>query len=315
MADLNDTSLGLWSQMPRSLVLTPEYFSWVAEELNFDLVAIMIDGADRDPKFHWREKDVEKALRLADPYAIEIVLTTWPYPDRNQIDAQCSQIRKLLAVGPVAAWETDEEFNWLAKMVQGFQSVLLVSPVTYAYGIEIVPSAKVRIGKAKSAFDIAGDYFVWHKGKVCQEFQVRNEMTTFTYHTENGPKADTVEGVDRVLIQTYGVDERDGKPISFDHSLGPGNIQHTTLDRTMQIPAVAEGVTEIGVGHAAWSQDNFWRAGKRVDPEEAMRINFEASLAYPVTDHRWWVDKFAYPKSRFYNGYSERYLKSLRASQ
>jgi len=287
MYDLDNTSLGLWVDLPRRMVLTPDFFRWFAETLRFDLMSIMIDDADPAVEFSWTEKDVERALKMADPYAIEIALTTWPYPDVNLLRLMEQKMDALLGVGPVGEWETDQEFNWQEDDVNGFANL-----------------------------DKAGDALVDIKGRLCDKHGCRNTMTTFTYHRENSPKADTAQHMDRVMVQAYATDERDGKPVTWDHRFGPGRMQTLTLNRTMKVPGVAAGVVELGVGHAAWNQDGFRR---RVDGEwvvmpanDAMVASFEASLHYKPVAHNWWSAKFCYPQSRRFLSYAETFLVGLR---
>ena len=297
MYDLTNVSLGAWCDLPKHLVLTPEFFAWYANELHFDLLPIMIDDADPKVEFSWAEKDVEKALRLADPYAIEIGLTTWPYPVKALLHQMKEKMDTLLGVGPVAEWETDQEFNWQEEDVNKRDYLNL---------------------------DKAGDELVEIKNELCEKHGCRNVVTTFTYHTENSARSDTIPHADRAAIQAYATDERGGKPVTWNHRFGPGHMQKLTLDRTMQIPGVKEGKIELCVGHAAWAQEGFTEKRKvstdkgAVDrwvsvPEKAMRVSFEASLPYKPVAHNWWSLKFIYPKSRRFNTYAEMFLKSLRA--
>ena len=287
MYDLDDTSLGLWVDLPRRMVCTPEFVRWFVKTLNFDLMSVMIDDADRAVDFSWREKDVERLLKLVDRYAVEVTLTTWPYPDVNQLAVMKRKMDALLAVGPIAEWETDEEFNWRASHVHGFSNL-----------------------------DKAGDELVDMKNELCDKHGVRNCMTTFTYHVENGPRADTAQHMDRLMVQAYAVDERDGKEVTFDHRYGPGRMQQLTLDRTLKVPGVLEGKPEMGVGHAAWNQDHFMKREEDrwivVPADVAMKTSFEASLPYKPVAHNWWSAKFCYPKSPRYNTYAESFLRSLR---
>ena len=295
MYDLTNVSLGAWCDLPKNLVLTPEFFDWYANELRFDLLPIMIDDADPAVEFSWSEKDVEKALKLADPYAIEIGLTTWPYPVPDLLAQMEAKMDALLGVGPVAEWETDQEFNFQDDDVQGYPNLV-----------------------------VASDALVKIKIKLCQKHGCRNVVTTFTYHVENSARSLTIPRADRAAIQAYATDERNGKRVTWRHRLGPGNMQKLTLDRTMQIPGVKEGDVELCVGHAAWNQDGFTEKrkvvvdGKTVErwvpvPEKAMRVSFEASLPYNPVAHNWWSLKFIYPKSRRFNTYAEAFLKTLRA--
>jgi len=288
MYDLSDTSLGMWVDLPPRMVLTPEFFEWFVHELHFDLMSIMIDDADPAVEFSWTAKDVEKALEMADPFAVEIGLTTWPYPDATLLRLMEQKMDVLLGVGPVAEWETDEEFNWNEDEVQGFANL-----------------------------DKAGDALVEMKQRQCEKHGCRNTATTFTYHKENSPKADTTPHMDRLVVQAYATDERDEKPITWDHRFGPGRMQTLTLNRTLKVPGIASKAVELGVGHAAWAQDGFMRRGDDgewvlMPANAAMKASFEASLPYKPVAHNWWAAKFCYPKSRRYLPYAETFLKSLR---
>jgi len=295
MYDLTNVSLGAWCDLPKNMVLTPEFFAWYANELRFDLLPIMIDDADPVVEFSWTEKDVEKALKLADPYAIEIGLTTWPYPVPELLAQMEAKMDALLGVGPVAEWETDQEFNFQDDDVKGYPNLI-----------------------------VASDALVKIKVRLCQKHGCRNVVTTFTYHVENSARSLTIPRADRAAIQAYATDEREGKRVTWNHRLGPGNMQRLTLDRTMKIPGVQSGDVELCVGHAAWNQEGFTEKRKVVTdkgtvdrwvsvPEKAMRVSFEASLPYHPVAHNWWSLKYIYPKSRRFNIYSEAFLKTLRA--
>jgi hypothetical protein len=284
------------------MVLTSEFFEWFAEELRFDMMAIMIDDSDTAVDFSWSPTDVERILKLADPYAIEIGLTTWPYPIKEQLDLMKTKMTELLSVGPVAEWETDQEFNWIEDNVEGFENV------------------GVRGFSTRTPYNAAGDYLVNIKEEVCLIQNARDALTTFPYHRESSARADTAGEGDLVVVQAYSVDSRNGKPIHFDHRFGPGRMQTFALDRALTIPGVAKERVGLGIGHAAWSQDDFSRkvdgTWRIEDPVVAMRVAFETALNYPVppVDHRWWSAKFCYPKSYRYNGYADAFLRTLRVS-
>ena len=291
----DNTSFGLWVDNPKREVLTKEFAAFVAEELRFDLLALMIDPSDKPWNPTWSAKDVEKIHKLVDPYALEIVLTTWPWPAVRQLDAMKKDMDVLIGVGPTAGWETDQEFNWVSRAVEGFRPKR----------IENRPEEGVVTIQRKSALAVAGEYLMELKKEVCERHECRNEVTTFTYHPENSARASTTPLADRVLMQAYSVSKREGKPVSFDGRFGPGRMQRLTLDRTLTIPGVLHGHVELGVGHAAWSQ-RF--AG--VAPAVAMKKAFDASLPYKPVDHRWWSSKHIYGKRA--NPYAAKFLKSLR---
>lgn len=295
----DDVSLGVWVDHPKQQVLTKEFVSFFAEELEFDLFALMIDPSDRAWNPTWTCEDLEKFYRLIEPYASEVVLTTWPFPIKWQIDVMREGMDELMGVGPVAAWETDQEFNWMARHVEDFEGR------TTTYESE----DGVTTIKRQTPLDVAGDYLVKAKRELCEKYECRNELTTFVYHAENSANADVAPHCDRLLVQVYGVNERSGRPISFKGPLGPGQIQSLGLDRACQIPGVRKGAVQLGAGHAAWRQ-RF--PGKK--PEEAMERSFRAAHDYPtmVVDHRWWSSKHIYGGKS--NPYAARYLRTLRAA-
>lgn len=229
---LEDKSLGIWVDGGKNLSLNDEFIRWFAEDLKFDLLAIMIDPSDKPWNPFWTAKDIEWILKKTDPYAIEVVLTTWPYPDKSQIDKMAKTMDELMGIGPIAAWETDQEFNWTEELVN-------LNDFQY----------KDR----DLALGAAGDYLTNVKNDLCSKHGCRNEITTFTYHKENSASATMTPRCDRILLQAYAVSERNGKSISFDGRLGPGNIQKLTLDRAIKIPSVATS-NKLGIGHAAWNQ-------------------------------------------------------------
>lgn len=278
----DNLSLGLWIDDPPRTVLNEGYFRSLVD-CNIDTIAIMIDRSDRQWRSTWSEKQIDKVLRLAEDPAIEVVLTTWPYPDKEQIDEMAHGIGKLMYLGPVSAWESDLEFNWKANQVRGFK----------------------RAGK-KSALDLAGDYFVDKVRETCAVFNARFEMTSFTQHTENGSKADVAPHCDRLLVQAYSVRKRPGmiKKIPWDHTYGPGRMQAFTLDRTLTIPGVEDGKPELGCGLAAWSQR--WQDH---DPSEAMERALFVAMSYPLIDVRWWSSKHVIGRKR--NPYAAKFLESL----
>jgi hypothetical protein len=277
MDKLKNTSLGLWGDNPRSELLSQDFWDRFADELRFDLLAVMIDRSDKDPTYTYQPRHVEKLLELADPSAVEIVLTTWPYPDKDQIDKQCEQMEELMKVGPVAAWEVDLEFNWKVKHVRDFDDL-----------------------------DLAGDYLVKRMREVCAIQDARFEVTSFTQHTENSKRADVAPECDRVLVQAYSVANRNDKPVSLESRYSPGNMQAFTLDRTIQIPGVdTENGPRLGVGLAAWDQ-RFVGLSARM----AMLQAVQASLLYDPIDIRWWSSKHVIGKRA--NPYAFSFLSGLR---
>lgn len=315
-SELNKVSLGLWVDNKRA-ALHPDFMSWVGEELHFDLLALMIDPSDKAWNPNWKAKDIEKICKAADEYSIEIILTTWPYPDKDQIDAMSKDMEELLLVGRTSGWETDQEFNWRKSKVNPHH----FKPRTETFESE----DGVHVTIKRTPYDLAGDYLLEKKGEVCARTGTRNELTTFTSHPENGQFADVAPHCDRLLVQAYSVDERNGRDIRFMSDLGPGGMQHKTLRRTMRIPGVAKsGGPDLGVGHAAWRQRFHTAPKDRLDalrdrgvpgeirvPFAAMEVAFETALReYPTIDHRWWSSKHIWGPGA--NSYAAKFLRSLR---
>lgn len=294
MDNLDNVSLGLWLDDPPKVALTEGYFRSLVD-CNIDCIAIMIDRSDRKWLSTWSPKQIERALKLADPHCIEVVLTTWPYPDVDQITAMARSMSTLMNIGPVAAWESDLEFNWKSKHVSGFRTQHID-------------------GERRSALDLAGDFFLEKAREVCDPINARVEVTSFTQHTENGSKADVAPHVDRLLVQAYSCATRkryDPKAkksvdwrVPWNHTYGPGKMQRFTLDRTLMVPGIDDGKPEVGCGLAAWSQR--WPNHK---PDEPMQIALQAAMDYDVVDIRWWSSKHVIGVKK--NPYAAKFLESL----
>lgn len=301
---LHSTSIELWIDDAKKMVLNEGYFRELSE-LGIDALSVMIDRSDREPELTWDVKDVEKLLELADPYAMEIILTIWPYPDQEQLRDLFEKVSVYFAeLRPLSALEVDTEFNWKPSLVRGFRD------------------RKVN-GVWRTALDLAGDSLVdlmdetVTNGGLWNPGEIRKELTTFTSHTENGRAADVAPHMDRLKVQAYstrtrptGRKDAQGKPILFmvpwDHTYGPGHMQKFTLDRTMMIPEVADPnrVLEVGVGMAMWDQK--WPGHS---PDEAMNKAFEAAMVYKPVCLSGWSSKHVIGKMR--NGFAYSFLHSL----
>ena len=100
MYNFSHTSLGLWVDLPKRMVLTQDFFSWFQEDLRFDFIGIMIDEFDKAVNFSWAPRDVEKALKLADRGCIEVGLTTCPHPIRDHLKQQGALMKEFMKAGP-----------------------------------------------------------------------------------------------------------------------------------------------------------------------------------------------------------------------
>lgn len=275
-------SRGLWIDDPPKTALNKGYFRSL-RDCQMDLIAVMIDRCDEKWERTWNNQQLEGLLKLADEDAIEVVLTTWPYPNKEQINLMANDMKNLLSLGPFAAWEVDLEFNWKASRTRGF-----------------------RRGFGLSALEHAGNYLVSRAREAGAETQARFEVTSFTQHTENGSKATVAPMCDRMIAQAYSIRNRPGlkKPIPWGHAYGPASMQIMTLDRTLTIPNIDDGKPELGCGLAAWGQ----RWPNR-EPSLAMDAAFLAATNYPVVDIRWWSSKHVIGIKK--NLYAAKFLEGL----
>lgn len=246
-------------------------------------IALMLDTSKKgwDPMYAAHE--IEAIARLADDHDMEIIFTTWPFPDKGNIDVMCDAVGEWLAsIAPevIRAFEVDAEFNWKPRFVRGFDNI-----------------------------DKAGDYLVKKMDEAVAATGARKELTTFTSHTENGRAADVAPHMDRVLGQAHSVRHRkksdgSGWRIPWTHSYGPGRMQKLTLDRSLRIPGMLETI-ELGCGLAAYDQE--W---PRHRPEEAMKVAYDAAIGYGCREIRYWSFKWIF--GHLSNTYAERFLQSAR---
>lgn len=282
--DKHTMSLELWIDEPKTKVLNEGYFRELHDQ-GIDGIAIMIDECDRMWKSLWRLRDLDHVFRLSDKYAIEVILTIWPYPSKTWMQSAFRDLQVMCDLGPLSAIEADLEFNWRTKHVEGYTA---------------------RDGMSR--LEQAGEEYVARLSALTDEYQIRKEMTTFTSHMENGRAATVSPYMDCIVVQAYATRHRPGLrgnrvAIPWDHAYGPGHMQKYTFDRTMLVPGVIEREVEVGYGHALWDQK--WIGHT---PVEAMSKSMDAALSHPIgiTRVRCWSSKW-----RARNTYASRYLLSL----
>lgn len=276
---MSKPSLGVWVDDPVKDTLTEAYWDkLVAHKLT--TAAIMLEGLGHGFDPNYRPETLEKIRKLALDRDIEIVLTVWPEPSEDYLKEFEAKIGPMLVAAGAAGLEFDAEGNWLPIKVKGFANL-----------------------------DKAGDELVAVFQRVSAAHDVRTELTTYPFHTENAKTADVAPHADRLLPQAYSVDERSsgGKEIdvAWGDNYGPGKMQRLTLDRAKLVRGV--GTTAgplISCGLAAYEQ-RF--AGHT--PEEAMRIAYEAACAYNPVEIRFWSAKWIF--GILANGYASRFIKSI----
>jgi hypothetical protein len=122
MAELKDVSLELWVDSPKHDVLNHGFIRTL-HDLGVKTLSIMIDPSTKEWDPQWKAADIEALLKLLDPFEMDAVLTTWPFPDKAQLDSMAQDMMQLLHIGcGIVGWEVDVEFNWKQKYVNGFQA-------------------------------------------------------------------------------------------------------------------------------------------------------------------------------------------------
>lgn len=275
MKEMKDVALGVWVDDPKNRVLTQLYFD-IVHRLKIGTLAVMIDPMSRAWDSMWTEKDIVKLLEFADKDCIEIVLTVWPYPDKEQLQKMFKSLIKFLSIGGISGLEFDIEFNWNKRYVSGYRNLREAS-----------------------------NYLVGWQKEICRTYDVRSELTTFTNHVENGPNAILAPQVDRLNVQAYSVQYRNKRYITWNHRYGPGHMQILTLDKTYQVPGVVLGKPQVCCGLAAWQQH--WH-GHTTD--EAMMKALDTALTYRPVEIRYFSSKHIFGVRQ--KQYAFSFVNSLR---
>jgi len=234
------------------------------------------NGRVGSPAWELRERPAaiaRAAYRLRDA-GVAIVLTCWPRPDREQLAKLESDMRALVeAIDPVAI-EVDVEGNWARRHMRGFRTM------TEASG-ELVAVLR-RLAGAKR----------------------RIELTTYTYHAENGEGALVAPHVDLLLPQAYSVNDRGGSPVAWDSELGPGRMQALTLGRAAQTGAPESALTACGL--AAYEQR--WPG---IRPEVSMQRALDEARSRGVSRVRYWSSKWIVGALGAKQPWCERFIRSV----
>lgn len=266
------TSIGLWIDDPVTMIKKAPYWDEVKRH-GVTTAAIMLEGIGKgfDPKY--TPDDLKKIRDLAVVRNdIEVVLTIWPQPQKRYLDELEAEIEQYIEASGCAGLEFDLEGNWIPSAVEGFKDL-----------------------------EAAGNRLLEIVNKLRAKYALRIEVTTFTLHHENGPRAYVAKKADRLLPQAYSVRNRTTGPADWDHPYGPEKMQKLTLDRALTVP----GEQKLSCGLAAY--DQVW-PGKT--GEEGMKAAFDAAMQYSPEEIRFWSSKWVLGMKK--NGYASRFLLSLK---
>lgn len=275
--DVSATSVtvGIWVDDAPARVTTEDYVATLAEH-GITRAAVMVNRSNtRTGSDGWRQRwsksQLATARELFDEEGIDIVLTAWPRPDRDQIDTMCAALGPLADACQPVALEVDVEGNWKNTFRNGFATL-----------------------------GDAGEYLTQELRDVAVPRGARLEATTFPFHAEFSPgKATVAERVDAVVPQAYSVSRRRGGRVDWAGPFGPGRMQQFAVDR-------ARGVNpNVVCGLAAYRQK--WD-GHSV--EEAMDAAFEGAVDAGCDEVRYWSSKWVVGSQARRNRAVSDYLKA-----
>lgn len=261
--------IGAWGDDPPRMMASASYIQKLHDH-GISEVALMMNRANISKNaepwdLRWSDRGEEgwhddEIGEIGEAYAkagIGIILTTWPLPQKAQIDAMCEDMVGLLKITKAKAFEVDTEGNWLTKRLEGFASM--------------DDAAEYLVASMRSALVAAG---------------IPNgitESTTFAHHADLSRFPAVAPRVDRVAVQAYSTSPRSSGPVAWDSYLGPGRHQEWALNRTRNA-----GAKEVVMGLAAYKQRGF----KGRSPTEAMSVAYDKTIELGVHHVRYWSTKW-----------------------
>lgn len=205
-------TVGAWIDDPTKNAMSAGFVSRL-RDMGLTRAALMINRSNTVSTappwdMRWSQKDLETLSSLYESRGIELVGTCWPRPSRAQIDAMCDDMAWVLPLIRSKTFEVDTEGNWTQKFLSGFASMR--------------EAAQYLASRMRA--------LVGEDGRL--------ELTTYTYHTENGKTAVLAPLMDILLPQAYSVRHRDNETVEWTGSLGPGRHQTLAISRA-QLAAAA----------------------------------------------------------------------------
>jgi hypothetical protein len=253
--------LGVWLDDRPRTALDEAFFDELVR-LHLDVVAVMVHRSTAGGGPMWRPRwtaaQLDELRELAQPRGIELVLTTWPLPNRAQLETFARELPAMLEASAAVGLEVDTEGNWTQARLEGYA--------------DMDEAAAALVDTLRAAAAPTG---------------ARLELTTYPLHPENGPEARVAPHMDRLFPQAYSVAERKGRAVAWDGRLGPGGIQTLSVGRACQIPGVTEGGPELALGLAAYDQTYPERT-----PAEAMQRALDRARALGAVELRYWSSKW-----------------------
>jgi hypothetical protein len=281
--------VGVWGDDAPSRMAKDSYANKL-QQLKITRVALMMNYANvsrsAEPwDLRWNDKGEEGwhddiIARIADKYekrGIRLILTTWPQPSKDQMDAMFVDMVSLMKITRAVAFEVDVEGNWHTRHMDGsFKSM-----------------------------DAAGAYLV--RGMVAVNDEVGlgaiTESTTFGHHAELGRFPTVTQRTDKACVQGYSVSPRQNGPVGWNDKLGPGGHQRWIYQR-----AKAAGAPKVCMGLAAWKQSGF----KNRSPQEAMQRAWDVTRKLEDVDEvRFWSSKWILGSQSKKTPYAAKFIRSM----
>lgn len=277
--------IGVWGDDNPRQMRTAKYADRLAE-LGIREVALMMNRANistaADPwDLRWEDEGAEGyqddiIAEIAEVYAdrgIRLILTSWPRPDRAQIDEMVAAMVPLLRVTKAIAWEVDTEGNWVTKFLRGFATMKEAA----TYLVERMRWALTQAGRLDAVV----------------------ESTTFGHHAELARHPTVTPLVDRACVQGYSTSPRQSGPVGWNDLLGPGRHQEWILSRARKA-----GAREVVMGLAAYKQKFEGHT-----PAEAMRVAYQKTLELGIRHMRYWSSKWVLGSKSHETPYAAQHLE------
>jgi len=284
--DSKPIKIGVWGDDYPRMMARADYAAEL-RDLGVTEIALMMNRAnvshDAEPwdlrwtdrgAVGWRDDEIAEVADAMRHEGIDVVLTTWPRPEREQIDTMCADMLALLTVTHASGWEVDVEGNWVLRYRRGFSA--------------LDAAAEYLVTNMRSTLDAAG------------LLHAKTEATTFGHHAELGQFPTVTPRVDRVVGQGYSVSPRASGIVDPASYLGPGHHQRWIHARMVKVKA-----REIVMGLAAYKQSGF----RGLSPEVALRLAYDAAADLGVRHVRYWSSKWIVGSQR--TSYAAAFLRAI----
>jgi len=227
----SDVELGIWLDGPARSMSTPEYARSL-NQLGFTtaIVHTFIPPSRRDRRPLQHNYSNDNLRSIADNFRRngfnKIVLSNWPKPTKDYIDAIAEVTPGMLAALGTNYWEADLEHQWKARFARGFDGAN--SEENYVLASQYLVR---KMREITSAVPTTGG----------RRSQPRIILTTVPGHRENKENAAVAPHVDQLNIQAYSVSSRGKRErgnryiVPFDRVHGPGSMQVLAVRNARQI--------------------------------------------------------------------------------